>query len=85
MFSKTSVAACILIFDEEGAIAGFVVCDGSSDLTGEVAGGGCDGDAGYGMAERGKIAWHPKPGIAAVVESVNGVPIRLSEERWSHI
>jgi len=38
-----------------------------------------------GMAERGKIAWHPKPGIAAVVESVNGVPIRLSEERWSHI
>ena len=38
-----------------------------------------------GIAEGGRISWHPKPGIVAVVESVNGVPIRLSEERWSHI
>ena len=37
------------------------------------------------MAERGRITWHPQLGIVAVIESVNGVPIRLSEERWSHI
>jgi len=37
------------------------------------------------MTERGRITWHPKPGIVAVVESEYGVPIRLSEERWSHI
>ena len=38
-----------------------------------------------GMAEGSRISWHPEPGIVAVVESANGVPIRLSEERWSHI
>ena len=37
------------------------------------------------MAEEGSISWHPKPGVVAVVDSANCVPIRLSEERWSHI
>jgi len=37
------------------------------------------------MAEGSRISWHPKLGVVAVVESVNGVPIRLSEERWNHI
>ena len=37
------------------------------------------------MDEKGGIVWHPRPGIVGVVRSVNGVPIRLSEERWSHI
>lgn len=37
------------------------------------------------IAEEGAITWHPKAGIVAVVKSMNGVPIRLSEERWSHI
>ena len=32
-----------------------------------------------------KIAWHPKPGVIAVVRSTNNVPIRLTEERWLHI
>jgi len=38
-----------------------------------------------GMAEGDRISWHPKPGIVAVVDSVNGIPIRLSDERWGHI
>lgn len=37
------------------------------------------------MAEEGSISWHPKPGVVAVVDSANCVPIRLSEERWNHI
>lgn len=37
------------------------------------------------MAEEGSISWYPKPGVVAVVDSVNCVPIRLSEERGSHI
>lgn len=37
------------------------------------------------MAEGGSISWRPKPGVVAVVRSVNRVPIRLSEERWGHI
>ena len=37
------------------------------------------------MTEGGSISWRPNPGIAAVVRSVNRVPIRLSEERWGHI
>ena len=32
-----------------------------------------------------KISWHPRPDVIAVVMSVNGVPIRLTEERWLHI
>ena len=32
-----------------------------------------------------KISWHPRPNVIAVVTSMNGVPIRLTEERWLHI
>ena len=32
-----------------------------------------------------KISWHPKPNVIAVVTSMNGIPIRLTEERWLHI
>ncbi len=32
-----------------------------------------------------KIGWHPEPNVIAEVESTNGVPVRLTEERWSHI
>ena len=33
----------------------------------------------------GKITLHPRAGVVAIVVSVNGVPIRLTEERWGHI
>lgn len=33
----------------------------------------------------GKITLHPMVGVVAIVVSVNGVPIRLTEERWGHI
>ncbi|MFQ6134257.1 MAG: hypothetical protein ACE5KU_00385 [Nitrososphaerales archaeon] len=28
---------------------------------------------------------HPRAGVVAVVVSVSGVPVRLTEERWGHI
>ncbi len=33
----------------------------------------------------GKITLHPRAGVAAIVVPANGVPIRLTEERWGHI
>lgn len=34
---------------------------------------------------RDKILMRPRAGIVAIVRSIRNVPIRLTEERWSHI
>ena len=32
-----------------------------------------------------KIGWRPEANVIAEVESINNVPVRLTEERWLHI
>lgn len=32
-----------------------------------------------------RILWRPEPDVIAVVKSVNGAAVRLTEERWLHI